>query len=106
MRTRHGEVAPLTVHLHGCFWMWRSWYTPTDPAGDGPTNQDMDASLAGRVFRVAWKVVQVALGPRVDAAIRVDTMVQVHAGVIAREDVAQAVIVPSPLGLHCLGIAR
>src|SRR5260370_11343143 len=105
MRAGDGEVAPLAVHLHGGLRLWRIRHTPTYAAGNDPAHQDMDAGLAGRVFRVALELVEGGLRPGVDAAIRVDTVIQVHAGIVPLEDIAQAVIMTSALGWLRLGIA-
>jgi hypothetical protein len=106
MRAGDGEVAPLAVHLHGSVWMRRAWHAPTDAAGHGPAHQDMDTGLTGRVFRVTWKLVQIGPGPGVDAAIRIDAVIQVYSRIIPLEDIAQTIIVTSALRLHRLGIAR
>ncbi len=98
------EVAPLTVHLDGSLRVWRIWYAPLDPAGNGPPDENMYPHLTGRIFCVALESIKVGLRPEVNAAIGIDAVIQVYPGVVPMEDIAQAIILTNALRLDCLGI--
>ena len=65
----------------------------------------MHPGLAGRVFGIAPQPIQVGLRPGINASIRVHTVIQVNAGIVLVEDIAEALIGASAQCLHSLSVA-
>src|SRR6266702_7204223 len=100
----HCEVAPLTVHLNGGFRVWCSRYAPPQPTWNSTPHKDMDSGGARRVFSIALESVKIGLRPGVNAAILMNTVIQVHPGVIPVEHIANPIVSASALRLDSLGI--
>src|SRR5215467_4520028 len=64
----------------------------------------MNPRLTGRVFCIALEPGEISPRPGVNAAIRIDTVIQVHPGIVPMEHVAEAVIGSSLQRLDCLSI--
>src|SRR5690349_18219796 len=65
----------------------------------------MHPSLAGRVFGIARKPVEIGLCPGINASIRVDAVIQVNTRIVPVEDIPEAVIGASAQRLNSLSIA-
>src|SRR6266699_1561134 len=93
------EVAPLTVHLNRGLRMWCIGHAPPYAARNGPPDKNMYPRLTGRIFRIALELGKVGLRPGVNAAIRIDAVIQVYPGIVPMEDIAEAIILTNALRL-------